>query len=327
MIVITGGAGFIGSNILAAFSRSTNTKIAVCDWVTAKNRPNIESHRVWEVVSPDELFPFLDNHAGEIELIIHMGANSSTTDPDVDLVFHYNLEFSSRLWQWCCTNTCRLIYASSAATYGDGSLGFADNEDRETLKTLRPLNAYGISKHAFDMRIARWIEAGEPTPPQWAGLKFFNVYGPNEYHKGDMMSIVAKMVPQIESGETVRLFRSHRPDFKDGEQLRDFVYVKDCIAAIEWLVETPDVSGLFNIGSGKARSFLDLTKAVFSALETEPRIEFIDMPVHLRERYQYFTEAPLSKLRNAGYDRPTTALEHGVSDYVKNYLSNGFRYV
>ncbi len=326
MIVVTGGAGFIGSNVVASVSEGTNSDIAVADWVDDTNRANLENHRVTETVSPDALFPFLDDHAGEVELIVHMGANSSTTDPDVDLVFHYNLDFSVRLWHWCVANGVRLIYASSASTYGDGANGFDDDQSRAHLMTLRPLNAYGISKHAFDMRIARWIEEGAPTPPQWAGLKFFNVYGPNEYHKGDMMSIVAKMVPQIERGETVRLFRSHRPDFADGEQMRDFVCVKDCVSVIDWLTRTASVSGLFNVGSGKARSFLDLTRATFAALDTEPRIEFVDMPLHLRDRYQYFTEAPLDKLRAAGYDAASTALEDGVDDYVRNYLKAGFSY-
>jgi ADP-L-glycero-D-manno-heptose 6-epimerase len=326
MIVVTGGAGFIGSNVVASISEGTNSDIAVSDWLDEANKPNIANHRVSDVVSPDHLFPFLGDHAGDIELIVHMGANSSTTDPDVDLVFHYNLDFSVRLWNWCVANKCRLIYASSASTYGDGANGFDDGQSRAYLMTLRPLAAYGISKHAFDMRIARWVEEGAPTPPQWAGLKFFNVYGPNEYHKGDMMSIVAKMAPQIERGETVRLFRSHRPDFADGEQMRDFVYVKDCVAVIDWLARNPSVSGLFNVGSGKARSFLDLTRATFAALDVEPRIEFVDMPLHLRDRYQYFTEAPLAKLRAAGFEAPTTDLESGVSDYVRNYLKSGFRY-
>lgn len=326
MIVITGGAGFIGSNVLSAMSKASNAELAVCDWVDQEKQPNIAGHRVGETVSPDRLFEFLGDRGRDIELIVHMGANSSTTDPDVDLVFHYNLDFSVRLWNWCTTNRCRLIYASSASTYGDGAAGFDDGESRAHLLTLRPLNAYGISKHAFDMRIARWVEAGAPRPPQWAGLKFFNVYGPNEYHKGEMKSVIAKMVPQIEGGGTVRLFRSHRPDFRDGEQMRDFVYVRDCIDLIDWLTRTPTISGLFNVGSGKARTFLDLTRAVFSALGQEPRIEFIDMPLHLRERYQYFTEAPLTKLRAAGYEQPTTSLEDGVADYVRRYLKGGLRY-
>jgi ADP-L-glycero-D-manno-heptose 6-epimerase len=326
MIVITGGAGFIGSNVLSAMSKASNAELAVCDWVDGEKRPNIAEHRVGEIVSPDHLFEFLGDRARDVELIVHMGANSSTTDPDVDLVFHYNLDFSARLWDWCTANRCRLIHASSASTYGDGSAGFDDGESRAHLMRLRPLNAYGISKHAFDLRIARWVESGAPRPTQWAGLKFFNVYGPNEYHKGEMKSVIAKMVPEIERGGTVRLFRSHRPDFSDGEQMRDFVYVRDCVDVIDWLARTPNVSGLFNVGSGKARTFLDLTRAVFAALGQEPRIAFIDMPLHLRERYQYFTEAPLGKLRAAGYDRPATSLEDGVGDYVRNYLKGGFRY-
>ncbi|QEN12691.1 ADP-glyceromanno-heptose 6-epimerase [Mycolicibacterium sp. ELW1] len=324
MIVVTGGAGFIGSNVVASVEAEDD--IAVCDWIDDDKRPNLAAHRVNEVVSPDSLFEFLADRASDIEFVIHMGANSSTTDPDVDRVFHYNLDFSDALWRWCVAQRVRLIYASSASTYGDGSGGFEDRQDREFLTTLRPLNAYGLSKHAFDMRVARWIEEEQPTPPQWAGLKFFNVYGPNEYHKGDMMSLVAKMVPVIERGEVVRLFRSHKPGYRDGEQLRDFVYVKDVIAVIDWLRANPGVNGLFNVGSGKARSFLDLTLATFDALGAEPRIEFVDMPEHLRDRYQYFTEAPLDKIRSAGFERPATGLEEGVRDYVLGYLKDGRGY-
>ncbi len=326
MIVITGGAGFIGSNVLSALSQTSNAELVVCDWVDAGKRPNLEQHRVSEIVSPDSLFEFLGDRGKDVELIVHMGANSSTTDPDVDLVLHYNLDFSAKLWSWCATHEVRLIYASSASTYGDGSGGFDDGESRAHLLTLRPLNAYGISKHAFDMRIARWSETGAPRPPQWAGLKFFNVYGPNEYHKGEMRSVIAKMAPEIERGDTVKLFRSHKAGYRDGEQMRDFVYVRDCISVIDWLTRNPKVSGLFNVGSGRARSFLDLTRAIFAALGQQPRIEFIDMPEHLRDRYQYFTEAPLAKLRAAGYDRPATALEEGIADYVQRYLKGGLRY-
>ncbi len=326
MIVVTGGAGFIGSNVVAALGLDDVHDVAVCDWIDDAKQPNIALHHVKDVVSPDSFFAFLEGRTGDVEIIIHMGANSSTTDPDVDRVLHYNLEFTDRLWRWCAAHGVRLIYASSASTYGDGSGGFEDRQEHAFLTTLRPLNAYGLSKHAFDMRAARWLAEGQPAPPQWAGLKFFNVYGPNEYHKGDMMSLVAKMVPVIERRETVRLFRSHRAGFRDGEQLRDFVYVKDVIAVIDWLRANPDVNGLFNVGSGKARSFLDLALSTFAALGIEPEIEYVDMPEHLRERYQYFTEAPLQKLRSAGFDRPMTGLEEGVTDYVQGYLQGGRRY-
>jgi ADP-L-glycero-D-manno-heptose 6-epimerase len=326
VIVVTGGAGFIGSNVVAAIESSSNTEITICDWVDGAKRPNIATRRVKETVSPDAFFEFLGDARTDIELVIHMGANSSTTDPDVDQVLRYNLEFSDRLWRWCAASAVRLIYASSASTYGDGGEGFEDREDREFLLGLRPLNAYGISKHAFDLRVARSVAGAEPAPPQWAGLKFFNVYGPNEYHKGDMQSLVAKMAPVIEGGGTVKLFRSHKPDYRDGEQLRDFVYVKDAVSVVEWLRATPGISGLFNVGSGRARSFLDLAHAIFAALDLPPAIEFVDMPEHLRERYQYFTEAPLGKLRAAGYTQPATSLEAGVSDYVRTYLRGGLRY-
>jgi ADP-L-glycero-D-manno-heptose 6-epimerase len=233
------------------------------------------------------------------------------------------------LWRWCADHDVRFIYASSAATYGDGKAGFEDFEDPENLKKLQPLNAYGWSKHVFDRRNARLLanEDYAGTPPQWAGLKFFNVYGPNEYHKGGQMSVVCGLYPQISNGAAAKLFKSYHPDYKDGGQLRDFVYVKDCVDVVLWLLDNEDVSGLFNLGTGKARSFKDLAEASFAAIGKEPKISFIDMPETLKPKYQYYTQAEMGKLRKAGYTKDFTSLEDGVKDYIQNYLSKADPYI
>jgi ADP-L-glycero-D-manno-heptose 6-epimerase len=228
---------------------------------------------------------------------------------------------SRDLWRWCTDNGSRFIYASSAATYGGGEAGFVDDDDPVALARLRPLNAYGWSKHLFDRWVARQLARGLPRPAQWAGLKFFNVYGPNEYHKGSMKSVVAQIFPRAVAGDAVRLFRSHRPEYADGGQLRDFVWVGDCVRVVDWLLRTPTANGLLNVGTGVARSFADLAAAVFAALDREPRIEFVDTPEEIRDRYQYFTQADTAKLRAAGFAEPFTALEDGVGRYVLDYLA------
>jgi ADP-L-glycero-D-manno-heptose 6-epimerase len=258
--------------------------------------------------------------------VIHMGTNSSTTETDVDLIVRQNVRASLDLLEWCTIAGKRLIYASSAATYGDGSAGFSDDFGRGALSALRPLNAYGWSKHVVDRRIAVLAERGAALPIQCVGLKFFNVYGPNEYHKGAMMSVVARSFDSVSRGEPMRLFKSYRDDYGDGGQLRDFVYVRDCVDVILWLLDNPAVTGLFNVGSGTARSWVDLAHAMFAAGNLEPKIEFIEMPVSLREKYQYYTEARLERLRSAGYTRAFTTLENGVADYMQNFLSRADRY-
>ncbi|NQV82430.1 MAG: ADP-glyceromanno-heptose 6-epimerase [Rhodospirillales bacterium] len=322
MYVITGGAGFIGSNIAWALEQHAPGKIIVCDrLVEADKWRNIAKRELWDVVPPEGLFGFLEDNASNIEAVIHMGAISSTTEPDVDLIMDTNFRLSVDIWRWCTHHQVRLIYASSAATYGDGAEGFDDDASVEALAALRPLNAYGWSKNLFDRRVARMIADNEPRPPQWAGLKFFNVYGPNEYHKGSMRSVVSQVFPNARDGKAATLFKSHHPDFEDGGQLRDFVWVGDCVDIVEWLLASPDVNGLFNCGTGQARSFKDLTHAVFDAMGRQAKIDYIDTPEEIRAKYQYFTEAKMDRLRTAGYDKPFTSLEDGVAEYVNDFLN------
>jgi ADP-L-glycero-D-manno-heptose 6-epimerase len=249
-----------------------------------------------------------------------MAAVSSTMETDADHIVHSNYTLSRDLWTWCANRDIRLIYASSAATYGDGSAGFTDADDEASLAALRPLNAYGWSKALFDIYARRQAD-GETAPPQWAGLKFFNVYGPNEAHKGPMKSVAAQIWPKVRAGQTVQLFKSHKPAIRDGGQLRDFVYVRDAAAVVLWLLDNPEVSGVFNLGTGEARSFADLACAVFDAAGRDPAIDYIDMPEAIRDKYQYFTQADMSRLRAAGYTAPFTSLEEGIADYVGRFLS------
>lgn len=323
MIIVTGGTGFIGSNLVAGLEEHGCKDIVICDTLGMEDKwRNIAKREIRDIVHPDRLFDYLDTHKDNIEMVFHMGAISSTTERDADLIVETNVVLSRRLWKWCGKNEVRLVYASSAATYGDGGEGFADGQTPEELAKLRPLNAYGWSKHVFDRRISRVLENGkEKVPLQWAGLKFFNVYGPNEYHKEDQMSVVCKLYPQVMAGAAAKLFKSHHPDYEDGGQLRDFVYVKDCVDVMVWLYDNKDVCGLFNVGTGSARSFKDLAESTFAAAGKDPKINYIDMPDQLRSKYQYFTEADMSKLRAAGYDKSFTSLEEGIGDYVRNYMA------
>ena len=328
LILVTGGAGFIGSNITARLAQSGAWRIAVCDRLrTASSGKwrNLAQHAISDFVAPEDLFAWLDANLAEVEAVVHMGAISSTMEPDADLIVQTNFCLSRDLFRWCAKAGRRLIYASSAATYGDGAQGFHGLDDLASLTALRPLNAYGWSKALFDVFARREADRGA-APPQWAGLKFFNVYGPNEYHKGDMQSVVAKIWAEAGAGRAVRLFKSHREGYADGGQLRDFVYVRDAAEVVAWLVETPSVSGVFNLGSGQARSFKDLAEATFRAAGHTPAIEYHDMPEGLRGQYQYFTEADVSRLRQAGYAAPMTSLEDGVADYVRGFLAGGDRY-
>jgi ADP-L-glycero-D-manno-heptose 6-epimerase len=326
MYVVTGGAGFIGSNIAAALA-ARGEDVAVCDWLRGDDRwRNLSKHEIAAMFAPEDLMAWLGRHDGRVEAVIHMGAVSSTTETDIDLIVARNVRSTLDILEWCTQTQTRLIYASSAATYGDGARGFDDAFSCEALAALRPLNAYGWSKHVVDRRIARLVERAQPLPPQWVGLKFFNVYGPNEYHKGPMRSLVAKNYALVKTAQPLSLFRSYRPEFADGGQLRDFIYVEDCVDAILWLVDHPKISGLFNLGSGEARSWLDLAQALFDAAAQPSLIRFIDMPAELMEKYQYFTQARMDRLRAAGYQRPFTSLEAGISRYVRNFLATNDPY-
>ncbi len=318
MIVLTGTAGFIGSVMLQKLNMEGVGNVVIVDDFTKRAKENnIEGKKFVLKVQRNDFFQWFDDNASEIEQVIHLGARTDTTEFDVNIFNILNLEYSKQIWIRCAQYNIPLIYASSAATYGAGEFGYDDNH--EVVEKLQPLNAYGNSKNDFD----KWMLRQEKQPPFWAGLKFFNVYGPNEYHKGRMASVIFHAFHQIGETGKVRLFRSHRPDFKDGEQLRDFVYVKDLSDVIWFLMNNRTVSGLYNLGTGKARTFLDLAKATFAAMDKEPVIEFIDTPEDIRDKYQYFTEANMKKLRTAGYGKPFTSLETGVNDYVRRYLSKG----
>jgi len=323
LVLVTGGAGFIGSNIVAALAESGAWDVAVCDRLRAADSGkwrNIAKHPIADFVAPEALADWLAWHEDELEAIVHMGAVSSTTEPDADRIVHANFTLSRDLWDWASEHGKRLIYASSAATYGDGAQGFGDADDLASLSALRPLNAYGWSKALFDLYARRNADRGR-APAQWAGLKFFNVYGPNEHHKGAMRSVVCQKWPEAARGEAVKLFKSHRDGVENGGQTRDFVYVRDAVEVVLWLLAKPDVSGIYNLGSGQARSFRDLAEALFRAVGQETRIDYVDMPAAIRDRYQYFTQADMNRLISMGYKRTFTSLEEGVADYVHMYLS------
>jgi ADP-L-glycero-D-manno-heptose 6-epimerase len=326
MILVTGGAGFIGSNLHAALvARGHDTVVADRLHTSGKWR-NLAHHPPAQLVTPEELDDFLARDP-PLDMVFHLGAISETTATDGDLVWSINVALSQRLWAWCAAHEVRLVYASSAATYGDGSAGFDDNASLEFLQCLRPLNLYGWSKHAFDLWVAKTLARGAARPPQWAGLKFFNVYGPNEYHKGPMISVVKVKHDEIMAGGVPRLFRSHQPGLADGAQRRDFIWVGDAVAVLLWLLATPDASGLFNVGTGRSWSYLELAHAVCRAAGREPEVEFIDMPTHLVGHYQMFTEAPIERLRASGFAGQFTPLEAGVRRYVQDYLLQPDPYV
>ncbi len=327
MYLVTGGAGFIGSNVVAALADRGERVVIDDTFGTDDKWRNVAKHLVHDFIRPDQLEDWLARHgssaplkSGRVKGVVHMGAISATTERDSDLIIAHNFQLSSHLWAWCSQNDVPFIYASSAAVYGDGSHGFVDAFDRTSMGRLRPLNPYGWSKLAFDRRLERGVADGEPQPPKWAGLRFFNVYGPNEYHKGSMRSVVAINVPRLVAGEPLRLFRSYRDDYRDGEQKRDFIYVNDCVSVILWMLDNSFPSSVYNVGSGAARSWLDLGRAMMKAADVPERIDFIEMPETLRERYQYFTEADQTKLRQAGYQAAFHTLEHGVDTYVRNHL-------
>ena len=316
MIIITGGAGFIGSALIAGLNKRKISDILVVDELsTDKKWMNLRNLSFADYVEKDDFLELIieDKLGSNIEAIFHLGACSDTTETDASYLIKNNYEYSKLLAQWATDNDIRFIYASSAATYGDGSDGFSDDENR--IQILKPLNMYGYSKQLFDLWAFR---AG--LLKKIAGLKYFNVFGPNEYHKGEMRSFILKAFEQIKQVGKVRLFKSHRPDYKDGEQLRDFVYVKDAVDMTLFFFDNPKLGGLFNIGTGKARSWNDLVNAVFAAMGTKPDIEYVDMPESIRNQYQYYTCADVTKLHKAGHSKTITTLEEAVKDYIQNYL-------
>ncbi len=328
-IIVTGAAGFIGSCMVQFLNeKGYQNLLLVDDFGAEEKRKNWEGKQYEAIIERQSLFVWLETHQPAISCVIHLGARTDTTEFDYAIHQELNVDYSKSIWHYCTKIQVPLIYASSAATYGDGELGY--NDDHEVVSKLQPLNPYGISKNEFD----KWALQQTEQPPYWAGLKFFNVYGPNESHKNRMASVIFHSFNQIQSNGFVKLFKSHKEGFEDGRQLRDFVYVKDVVNVMYWLFETfTDAektqsfqSGLYNLGTGKARSFEDLVKATFAGLDKDAKIEFIDMPLDIRDKYQYFTEANMEKLRDAGYEQPFYSLEEGVGDYVRTYLAKDKMY-
>ncbi len=316
MIVVTGAAGFIGSCLIKKLNdHNFNALVAVDKFDNPEKNKNLESKKISHKVDRKEFISWLDEHQETVEFIFHIGARTDTAEFDRALLEELNTEYTKQVWKKCVEYQLPLVYASSAATYGLGEMGYKDDESK--IPELHPLNPYGDSKNEFDI----WALKQEQKPFFWAGLKFFNVYGPNEYHKGRMASVIMHAFNQIEKTGAMKLFRSHNPEFKDGEQQRDFVFVNDVIEVCYFLMHHRKNSGIYNLGSGKARTFLDLTKAVFKALGKKENISFIDTPADIRDKYQYFTEADMQKLKSIGYDKPFTTLEDGVEEYVAQYLT------
>lgn len=318
VIAITGATGFIASYLTGLLNNAGFTQlILVDDFTRTDKQPNLQGKQYLEQVHRDFFARWLQSHPGEVKYIFHLGARTDTTEMDYNVHKQLNLDYTKELWQVCVEQNIPLVYASSAATYGNGELGYKD--DHSIVSDLQPLNPYGVSKNEFDI----WALQQKATPPFWAGLKFFNVYGPNEYHKGRMASVILHAYRQIKENGNINLFRSHNPDYKDGEQMRDFVYVKDVANICLWLMREQPTNGLYNVGSGKARTFKDLATAIFTTLQLPLNIQYVDTPADIRDKYQYFTEADMHKLLNAGYTQPLTTLEDGVHDYIATYLQTG----
>lgn len=317
MIIVTGAAGFIGSCLIGRLLDAGFTNIiAADDFSKSIKAGNLLNKNISDFVERSELFTWLESNWKNVSFIFHIGARTDTTEFNKAVFDELNTGYSMKIWEACSRYKIPLVYASSAATYGLGEFGY--NDSREIVEELKPLNPYGESKNDFD----KWALKQTQTPPFWAGMKFFNVYGPNEYHKGRMASVIFHAYHQIKETGQVNLFRSHHPDFKDGEQLRDFIYVKDVVSVLMYMMEKQPESGLYNLGTGKARSFVDLAKATFAAAGILPQINFVDTPEDIRNKYQYFTEANMSKLISSGYDKDFYTLENGVQDYVVKYLSS-----
>lgn len=327
MIIVTGGAGFIGSCLVASLCARGLDVVVVDRLRDGEKWRNLRRHIPLRVVAPEDIDTLLNDDTVKVEAVFHMGAISTTTARDGDLVWRTNVSLSERLWTWCAQQGVRFFYASSAATYGAADQPALFSDDPTLLSTLEPLNLYGWSKQAFDLNVMRSLEQGIAHPPQWAGLKFFNVYGPNEYHKGNMISVVKVKYDEVRQGRPARLFRSDRADIADGQQKRDFIWVGDVVKVMLWLYDNPTVSGLFNCGTGEARTYLDLANAVCDAAGVQRAVEYIDMPASLRGQYQSFTQADMSRLRAAGYTASFTSLEDGIHQYVRDHLSGADPYL
>lgn len=327
MFVITGGAGFIGSNVAALIEERGLGEVAIVDRLRDKDKwRNIAKRALRNIVFPEDIFPFLDERADKIQAVLHFGSISSPRETDVDTIVKNNIQLTWELWKWCTANKVPFIYASSASVYGDGTLGFKDDASTQALSKLRPLTAPAWSKLFIDRKIAEAVEDEKIMPPQWVGLRFFNLYGPNEYHKGPHQSVIPQIYAQARNGKLFPLFKSENPNYKDGDQMRDFMWIEDCVEIILWFLTNPQISGVFNIGTGRARTYADVLRAVYTALGEEPEMDFIDLPESLKDRYQYFTQADIQKLRDAGYDKPFTSLEEGVAQYIQNYLGSSDPY-
>lgn len=318
MIIVTGGAGFIGSCVVRTLNDLGMSDIVIVDHIADTDKwMNMRNKKYIEYINRDDFFNRIHDFDGQVTHVIHMGACSSTTERNFDFLYRNNFEYTKELWNYCAEQNISFIYASSAATYGDGRMGFSDEMD---ISSLRPLNGYGYSKQLFDLWTEKELASGEKVPRQHVGFKFFNVYGPNEYFKGNMASVIFHTFNEVKKNGKKGLFKSYKPGYKDGEQLRDFIYVKDICSVICYMMDNPDISGLFNLGTGKARSFNDLVLATFDAMGVEPVIEYIDMPESIRDKYQYYTQAEMNKLRAFGYKDSFYSLEEGITDYVQNYL-------
>lgn len=321
LILITGAAGFIGSCMAGYLNRKGFQNLVIIDEFGRENKKlNYEDKKIYARVERDELFEWLQNFKIRIDFFFHFGARTDTTENDYSVLEELNLNYSKKAWNFCVERNIPFVYASSAATYGAGEHGYKDDED--VVEDLKPLNPYGVSKNEFD----KWVLKQSKTPPFWAGLKFFNVYGPNEYHKGRMASVVFHAFNQVQSAGKVKLFKSHRTGYKDGGQLRDFIYVKDVVDICFWMMQDRPTSGIYNVGTGKARTFNDLAKALFAAMGKELAVEYIDTPADIRDKYQYFTEADMDKLRKAGYTNAFYSLEKGVETYVTQFLDGKKHY-
>ncbi|MDX2113378.1 MAG: ADP-glyceromanno-heptose 6-epimerase [Alphaproteobacteria bacterium] len=327
-ILVTGGGGFVGSNLVAALIARGSHDIVVCDhFGTGDKWRNLAKHHPYELITPAQLFDWLEANHASLEMVYHLGSISSTTEQNLDLVLEHNLQTSIRLWRWCHLRSKRLVYASAAATYGDGANGFDDTLDLAYLRRLEPLSGYGWSKHLFDVHVATAASRGQIALPQWAGLKFFNMYGPNEYHKGDQQSVITKIASHAIQAGRVNLFRSYDKNYANGEQKRDVIYVKDVVRVMLWLLDKPTVSGLFNVGTGKPSTFNEMANSIFAALGRKSNIHYVDMPEDLVAKYQYFTQARMDRLLAAGYDGGFMSLSQGITDYVQNYLTKEDHYL